>query len=156
MRRFNKKIDKKNSVNSFWVTKIFKNLVFIFMSRRRRKFLKIIYSKDGGAAGSLDHWRRRLRNLENFSPIGGGTAARLTPLTVIRMYIDLFMIIKRTICHFLLIREYFHSERFIAFQCFTLLQTSLFYLRCIWFFPKRFFILIVRPESEIENCSFLF
>jgi hypothetical protein len=40
--------------------------------RLRLKFKKIIYSNGGGAAGSLDYQRRRLKNLENFSSVGGG------------------------------------------------------------------------------------
>jgi hypothetical protein len=39
--------------------------------RRRLKFLKIIYSSGGGGAGSLDYQRRRLKNLGNFSSVGG-------------------------------------------------------------------------------------
>jgi hypothetical protein len=58
------------------VTKILKNLAFTLMSWRRRrrwlKFLKIIYGSGGGAAGSLDYQRRRLKNLGNFSSVGGG------------------------------------------------------------------------------------
>jgi hypothetical protein len=57
------------------VTKILKNLAFILMSwRRRLKFLKIIYSSGGGGAGALDYQRRRrrLKNLGNFSSVGGG------------------------------------------------------------------------------------
>jgi hypothetical protein len=68
------------------VLKIFKNRVYIFISQRRLEFSVIFNPNGGGAAGTFEHQRRRLRNLKIFSAISGGgsgSAATLTPLSVL-------------------------------------------------------------------------